>query len=97
MSRITANGKIRAVAVSRDGRHVAYAAGPIKQQGLWAMQTGTGSGLQIVPPAEGVGYEGLTFSPDGEYVYYVRREGNSGRNSTACRRSAGRRNGCLWT
>jgi serine/threonine protein kinase/Tol biopolymer transport system component len=77
MSRITANGKIRAVAISRDGRHVAYAAGPIKQQGVWVMQTGTGSGVQIVPPAEGVGYEGLTFSPDGDYIYYIRKVGNS--------------------
>jgi Tol biopolymer transport system component len=77
MSRITANGEIRAVAVSRDGRHVTYAAGPIKQQSVWVMQTGTGSGVQIVPPAEGVGYEGLTFSPDGDYIYYVKRVGNA--------------------
>jgi hypothetical protein len=74
MSRITANGKIRAVAVSRDGRHVAYAAGPIKQQGLWAMQTGTGSGLQIVPPAEGVGVRGANLLA-GRRIRLLRQEG----------------------
>lgn len=77
MSRITANGKVWTAAVSRDGRHVAYAAGPARQQGLWVMQTGTGSGVQIVPPADEVVYDGVTFSPDGDYVYYVRRVGNS--------------------
>ena len=29
------------------------------------------------PPADNVACEGLTFSPDGDYVYYVRRVGNS--------------------
>jgi Tol biopolymer transport system component len=77
LSRITANGKVWAVAVSRDGRHVAYSAGPFRQQGLWVMQTGTGSGVQILPAADEVAYEGLTFSPDGDHVYYVRRLGNN--------------------
>ncbi|HZW07281.1 MAG TPA: protein kinase, partial [Phycisphaerales bacterium] len=77
MSRITASGYIRGLAVSRDGRHIAYAAGASKQQGLWVMQTSTGSGVQIVPPADNVSYLGLSFSPDGDYVYYARRVGNA--------------------
>jgi len=77
LTRLTANGKVLAVAVSRDGRYVAYAAGPTRQQGLWVMQTGTGSGVQIVAPADEVAYEGLTFSPDSDHVYYVRRLGNN--------------------
>ncbi|HLL77446.1 MAG TPA: protein kinase, partial [Pyrinomonadaceae bacterium] len=75
MTRLTANGKVWTAAVSRDGRHVAYAAGPERQPSLWVMQTGTQSGVQILPPAEEVAYWGLTFSPDGDYVYYARSVG----------------------
>ncbi|MBC7930814.1 MAG: protein kinase [Rubrivivax sp.] len=75
LERITAHGKIWGVAITRDGKHIAYAAGPERQQGLWVMQAGTGSSVQIVPPAEGVAYWGLTFSPEADYVYYVRNEG----------------------
>ena len=39
------------------------------------MQVGTGSTVQIVPPADEVQYWGLTFSPDGDYVYFVRTLG----------------------
>lgn len=37
---------------------------------LWVRQVATAGNVQIVKPAE-VRYLGLTFSPDGDYVYYV--------------------------
>jgi Tol biopolymer transport system component len=53
------------------------AAGP----SLWVKYLATGSNVEIVPPAEpGVGFAQLTFSPDGNYIYYLRypRGGLSG-------------------
>jgi Tol biopolymer transport system component len=74
--RVTANGRITQVALSPDGKYVAYAAGPPRQHSLWVMQTGTRSHTQIIPPGAEVMYWGLTFSPDGDYVYFVRVEGS---------------------
>ena len=49
------------------------------QQSLWLRQVATTSNVEIVPPAE-VRYVGLTFSPDGNYIYYTTyaRGGNLG-------------------
>ncbi len=71
MSRITANGKIALVALSRDGRYTAYVTGLAEQQSLWLMQGNAGGLAQIIPPADGAQYWGLTFSNDGNSLYYV--------------------------
>jgi len=73
ITRLTTNGKIRTVAISPDGKYVAYAAGDAGAQGVWVRQVATHSDIQIVPPAE-ESYSGLTFTHDGNYVYYVRYE-----------------------
>jgi len=76
MSRITAQGKVWGAAITREGKHIAYVAGPQRQQGLWVMQPSTASHAQIIPPADEVVYWGLTFSNDGDYIYYVRNVGS---------------------
>ena len=40
---------------------------------LWVRQVGTGSDVQIVPPAD-VGYGGLIFSRDGDFLYVTQSE-----------------------
>src|SRR5882762_7937584 len=42
-------------------------------QSLWLRHIPTGSNTQVVTPAA-TRYGGLTFSPDGNYIYFVRRE-----------------------
>jgi len=42
-------------------------------QSLWLRHIPTGSNTQVVTPAA-TRYSGLTFSPDGNYIYFVRRE-----------------------
>lgn len=71
MSRITAHGKISKVALSPDGKYMAYAAGQPRQQGLWVMQVNTRTQTQLIPAADDVSYWQLTFSPDGDYIYYI--------------------------
>ena len=57
-------------AISGDGRYVAHVSAKGGQQSLWLRQVATTSNVEIVPSAE-VRYVGLTFSPDGNYIYYT--------------------------
>jgi hypothetical protein len=71
ISRLTTNGKVTIAAISPDGRYVAYVTAEDVLRGrqtLWVRQVGTGSDVQIIPPAD-VRYGGLIFSPDGDFLY----------------------------
>jgi serine/threonine protein kinase len=76
LTRLTTSGKVTDAAISPDGKYIAHAIEESGQQSLFLRQTATGNILQIVPPAE-VQYRGITFSRDGNYVYYVTYERNS--------------------
>jgi len=69
LTRLTTSGKASNAAVSPDGRYVAYATSDAGQQSLWVRQVPTTSNVQIVAPAS-TSYWGLTFSRDGNYLYY---------------------------
>ena len=76
ITRLTTSGKVTIASISPDGRYVAYVTGEIWYFGketLWVRQVGTGSDVQIVPPAE-VRYGGLTFSRDGDFLYVTQSE-----------------------
>ncbi len=68
--KLTTSGKASLPALSPDGKYMAYALEDGLQQSLWVRQVATTSSVRIVPPA-GVRYNGLTFSPDGNHIYYV--------------------------
>jgi serine/threonine protein kinase/Tol biopolymer transport system component len=77
LTALTTGGKINGedingqVSISPDGRYVVCAANDNKQQGsLWIRQIATNSLVRLVQPENG-GYLGTTFSPDGNFVYYV--------------------------
>jgi serine/threonine protein kinase/Tol biopolymer transport system component len=74
ITRLTSDGTASAAAISADGRYVAYVLSNEGRQTLRMRQVATGSDLQVVPPAEGVCI-GLTFSPNGDYLYYVTLQG----------------------
>jgi eukaryotic-like serine/threonine-protein kinase len=71
ITRLTSTGKARQAAISPDGKYVAYSQDEAGQQSLWLAQVAVSSNAQIVPPAEGF-YRGITFSRDGNFIYYVR-------------------------
>jgi Tol biopolymer transport system component/DNA-binding winged helix-turn-helix (wHTH) protein len=74
----TVAGDQRLAAITPDGKFVAYAAGKFSvcvlrnhpKESLWITQM-AGGAVQIVPPDD-VDYIGLTFSPDGNSLYFVR-------------------------
>jgi len=72
IERLTTSGTARRVAISPDGKYVAYVTGEAGKQSLWVRQTATRSDIEIIPGEEEYIYGGLTFSPDGNYVFYVR-------------------------
>ena len=69
LTRLTTSGNAIDAAVSPDGKYVVYVADTDGQQSLWVRQVATASNVQIVPPAS-VTYQGLSFSPDSNYIYY---------------------------
>ena len=77
ITKLTASGNVTNAAISPDGRYAAYTLDEAGKQGLWARQIAVSNNIRIVPPAE-VTYRGLTFSPDGTYIYYVTAERGGG-------------------
>ncbi|MDX2475586.1 MAG: protein kinase [Candidatus Krumholzibacteria bacterium] len=71
--RLTATGNARGPVISQDGRYVAYLADEAGQTGVWVMQVSTSSRIEIVPAAAAA-LSGLAYSPDGDFIYYIRRD-----------------------
>jgi Tol biopolymer transport system component len=65
-------------ALSPDGKYVAYVTREAERQTVWLKQLPTNTDTQIVPPAE-MSYRYLTFSPDGNYLYYHANKKNEPR------------------
>jgi serine/threonine protein kinase len=74
MNRLTDIGRVGVLAISPDGRYIAYSVRD-PQQSLWVQQVAPESKVQVVPPSPNV-IMGVSFSPDGNYLYFVR--GGSG-------------------
>ena len=91
-TRLTSSGLVRGhVAISPDGRYVAYAQLAPDGQGLWLRQVATNSEVVLRPP-ERVGFDGIAFSRDGNFVYYSSiQQATTPRRCTAYRRSVARR------
>ncbi len=74
MEKLTNTGRIVLATISPDGKYVVNVADEGHgQQSLWMRHVATGSNAQIMPAAE-VSYRGLTFSPNGDFLYFVRGE-----------------------
>jgi len=70
IQRLTTSGNASDAAISPDGKYVAHVKSDAGQQSLWLRQVATASDTQIVPPST-QDYRGITFSKDGDYIYYV--------------------------
>ena len=86
MTRLTTSGKVTDAAISPDGRYVAHVVDDLGKRSLLVRQiqvTGS-SNVEIVPPSDASLY-GLTFSKDGDYVYYIKNDVNSSVGTSLCR------------
>jgi eukaryotic-like serine/threonine-protein kinase len=71
ITKLTDSGKASTVAISPDGREVVYVLVDGEQQSLWVRNVPTKSDVQVLAPAAVV-FNGLNFSPDGNYIYFQR-------------------------
>ncbi|HXG56158.1 MAG TPA: hypothetical protein VNJ03_12330, partial [Vicinamibacterales bacterium] len=72
VSRITTSGRAHDANISPDGKYVVYLEmADDGNRSLWVKQTETGNTLQIVPPTKGNILKRTSFSPDGNFVYYL--------------------------
>jgi Tol biopolymer transport system component len=70
-TQLTNTGHVLRAAVSPDGKYVAYVQSERGQQSLWVRQAEIAGGIEILPPS-GNRFIGITFSPDGNSVFYVK-------------------------
>ena len=70
---VSNNGHISQAAISPDGVYLLQALEEKGLQSLWLRHIPTGTNKEVVPAAA-TRYDGLTFSPDGNYIYFVRRD-----------------------
>ena len=73
ISNLTTTGHITHAAISPDGKYVAHVVEDQGKESLWIRQVATTSSQQVVAPAD-ANYLGLTFSTDGNFIYYTVRE-----------------------
>jgi hypothetical protein len=76
ITKVTETGKARQVAISPDGKYILNVVDNEGEQSLWLRNLPTNSDTQVVEPAD-VEYQGLRFSPDGNYLYFTRSEPGS--------------------
>jgi eukaryotic-like serine/threonine-protein kinase len=74
ISQITNNGKSALTAISPDGKYLLTEVRDKGKSSLWLRNVPTSSDTQVLPPSE-AGYRDLTFSPDGNYIYFRKTEG----------------------
>jgi serine/threonine protein kinase/Tol biopolymer transport system component len=75
--RLSLSGGIRDIVLSPDGEYVASVIEDGGRHAIHVAELATSSDLRVTPPADGV-YSGLSFSPDGNYIYYLESRASVG-------------------
>ena len=73
ISQISNNGKSQLAAISPDGKYILSELDDGGKTSLWLRHVPTNSDTQVIPPAEAI-YTDLLFSPDGNYIYFIKAE-----------------------
>jgi serine/threonine protein kinase/WD40 repeat protein len=73
ISKLTSTGQSVRAVISPDGKYVVHIIREAGKTGLWVRQTATSSNVPIVPADDG-SYVGMTFSRDGNYIYFTKGE-----------------------
>lgn len=75
-TRLRTRGNVTIAAISPDGKYVATIVEEKGEQSLWVRQISAATNVPLVAPAKSE-YKGLTFSPDSDYIYFLRVENES--------------------
>jgi serine/threonine protein kinase len=71
ITQVTNNGKTIVAAISPDAKYLLSVIDDNGKQSLWLRHVPTNSDTQVIAPADAI-YENLAFSPDGDYIYFLR-------------------------
>jgi eukaryotic-like serine/threonine-protein kinase len=71
ITQITNNGKTIAAAISPDAKYLLSVLDENGKQSLWLRHVPTNSDTQVIAPADAI-YQNLAFSPNGDYIYFLR-------------------------
>ncbi len=71
---LTSSGNLAGAALSPDGRLLAYLVDRRNRRSLRVKQIATGSDVEIAPAQEPDAFRSLSFSADGDYLYYLGRD-----------------------
>jgi serine/threonine protein kinase len=82
ITRLTSSGKVVTAAISPDNRYLANVVLDNGKFGLSVRQIATGADAQVVAPSP-LGIRGVTFSPDGNYLYFIQAESEQSGYSVA--------------
>jgi serine/threonine protein kinase len=73
ITNLTNSGHVSMASISPDGKYLLQVHSENGLESLWLRHIATGSNTQVVAPAA-TRYQSLTFSPDGSYLYFLRRD-----------------------
>ena len=79
ITQITNTGKASAAAISPDGKYISNIQEVNGAQSIWLRNIATGSDTQVIPPSS-ERYQDLAFSPDGNYLYFLKTVSPAVRN-----------------
>jgi serine/threonine protein kinase len=71
ITQVTNNGKTIATAISPDAKYLLSVIDDNGKQSLWLRHVPTNSDTQVIAPADAI-YQNLAFSPNGDYIYFLR-------------------------
>jgi serine/threonine protein kinase len=71
ITQVTTSGKAALTAISPDARYILSVVNDKGLQSLWLRNIPTSSDTQVIPPTPAA-YKSLAFSPDGNYLYFVK-------------------------
>ena len=71
ITKLTDSGKVSAVAISPDGRYIVYVQEDGEQDSMRVRNVATKSDVQVLPPDPARLWD-VSFSPDGNYIYFDR-------------------------
>jgi serine/threonine protein kinase len=79
ITQITGSGNYIATAISPDGKYLLSSIDEKGMQSLWLRNIPTNSDTQVIAPAD-ASYQSLTFSSDGNYIYFLRAVTGTGKH-----------------
>jgi serine/threonine protein kinase len=71
ITQVTTSGKAALTAISPDARYILSVVNDKGLQSLWLRNVPTGSDTQVIQPTPSA-YKSLAFSPDGNYLYFIK-------------------------